>query len=116
MQYNQQNLRYWDLFAYSSLRRSTLALSLLWVAMDIVWIGVVYSIQSIGNDMNQTFLLLAVSELLAVLLNDSLESLAKSKGFRSVLCGLFGTAALSGVVAWGVDIPWGCFDETKNCP
>lgn len=116
MQYNQQNLRYWDLFAYSSLRRSTLALSLLWVGVDIVWIGVVYSIQSLGNDMNQTFLLLAVSELLAVILNDSVEGLARTKGFRSVLCSLFGTAAVSGLVAWGVDIPRGCFDQSSNCP
>jgi len=52
MQYGRWNLSYWHLLKFRSLRATTLSLTLLWFSLDIVWIGVVYSIQSLGNDMN----------------------------------------------------------------
>lgn len=116
MQYGKWNLSYWDLIKFRSLRGTTCSLSLLWFILDIVWIGVVYSIQSLGNDMNQTFLLLAVSELVAVLLNESVEGLVReSLGFRRGLGYLFLGAAIGGGCVHWLDIPYLCLAAEMSC-
>lgn len=79
MLYGQSNSRYIDLFKYSSLRKVTLNLTVLWFSIDIVWIGLIYSIQSLGFDINQNFLLLAVSELIAALLYNNIIDKSKNK-------------------------------------
>ena len=71
LNFSKQNFSYLNLFTFKSLRKKTLCLTVLWLSLDIVSIGTVYSIQSLGNDINEVFLLLGVSELLAIFLNDS---------------------------------------------
>lgn len=112
LNFSKQNFTYFNLFSFKSLRKKTLCLTMLWLSLDIVSIGTVYSIQSLGNDINEVFLLLGVSELLAIFLNDSV---IKSYQKKTALSALFFISFLSGILIYYIDIPYICFDMNVSC-
>jgi hypothetical protein len=44
LNFSKQNFTYFNLFSFKSLRKKTLCLTMLWLSLDIVSIGTVYSI------------------------------------------------------------------------
>lgn len=62
--------------------------------------------------MNQTFLLLAVSELIAILLNDSVN---KNYNKKIILSFLFFVSFIAGIFVHIFEIPFSCYDANLNC-
>jgi hypothetical protein len=112
LQAQAQSYSHLDLFRFRSLRVITLMLLLLWTFRYQTYFGLAFSMFQLGDDIDDNFLFLAISEVLACLISVSV----KFRFNRIPSLMIFGLLSASASVAlFFPQIPLSCFHLTETC-